>query len=751
MLVRLNRTVRKHNLFLLILACIALTNTSCYAQSIKVKIIGEDSLPVVGASVYNSSSLESTISNENGIFEFANLNIGDTLLISHIGYQSQNIVVTNSVSLPTIYLESSLISLDEIIITNRRNPFKVISEIDIKLNPVNSSQDILKRIPGLFIGQHAGGGKAEQIFLRGFDIDHGTDVAISADGIPVNMVSHAHGQGYADLHFIIPETIDKIDFGKGLYYGDKGNFNTAGYVNFETKESVTSNTIKLELGQFNTQRILGIYDVVNNEKNSAYIASEYLTSDGPFESPQNLNRFNLFGKYTFKPSTSNKINVQLSHFTSDWDASGQIPQRAVDIGLISRFGAIDDTEGGMTSRSNASVKYTKITGEKSSFHQNIFFSKYDFLLFSNFTFFLEDPINGDQIKQKEERVIYGFDNEYNNFYSINNATGNWSVGSYLRKDFISGNELSNTRNKIETLNFIQLGNVSELNLGTYVGNEINMSNWTINTFLRLDYFNYQYQDSLGIPRNKLTDSKAILSPKINITYEQTKNLQFYLKMGKGFHSNDSRVVVAETDRQILPAAYGIDLGLNWKPLPNTFINIAYWYLFLEQEFVYVGDAGIVEPSGRTVRYGLDFSFRYQPLDWIYWNVDANFAHPRSLDEEEGNNFIPLAPDFTLISGLTVNHKSGLYSNLNVRYLDDRPATEDNSIIAEGYTIFDLNAGYEWNKVNFGIQIQNLFDVEWKETQFATLSRLQNEAAAVEEIHFIPGTPLSLKGVVTFKF
>jgi outer membrane receptor protein involved in Fe transport len=222
-------------------------------------------------------------------------------------------------------------------------------------------------------------------------------------------------------------------------------------------------------------------------------------------------------------------------------------------------------------------------------------------------------------------------------------------------------------------------------------------------------------------------------------------------MGKGFHSNDSRVVVAETDRQILPAAYGIDLGLNWKPLPNTFINIAYWYLFLEQEFVYVGDAGIVEPSGRTVRYGLDFSFRYQPLDWIYWNVDANFAHPRSLDEEEGNNFIPLAPDFTLISGLTVNHKSGLYSNLNVRYLDDRPATEDNSIIAEGYTIFDLNAGYEWNKVNFGIQIQNLFDVEWKETQFATLSRLQNEAAAVEEIHFIPGTPLSLKGVVTFKF
>lgn len=745
--------MKKHPITIqtLFIIAISLGVSHSYAQTLSGKILDDSSEPILGASIFSRSTVQSTISDENGLFQLENIAAGDTIFISHIGYESRTLAVFDLVTQLNIQLESALISLDEIIITNRRNPLKVISDIDIKLNPVNSSQDVLKRVPGLFIGQHAGGGKAEQIFLRGFDIDHGTDVTISADGIPINMVSHAHGQGYADLHFIIPETIDKIDFGKGPYYGDKGNFNTAGYVNFETKENVSSNMLKFELGQFNTQRVLGVWNAVNNDEHSAYIASEYLTSDGPFESPQNLDRFNIFGKYTYKPTTSDKIKLQLSHFTSEWDASGQIPQRAVDSGLITRFGAIDDTEGGKTSRTNVSLKYSKILGDKSSFQQHLFYSDYDFLLFSNFTFFLEDPVNADQIKQQENRTIYGFDNEYSNYYSFNNFNGSWSVGSHLRKDLITGNELSNTLNRTETLNFIQLGNVNETNLGAFLENEININKWTMNTSLRLDYFNFQYQDSLSTTISEEVESEAILSPKFSVAYDQSDDLQLYFKAGKGFHTNDSRVVVTERDRQILPAAYGFDLGLNWKPLPNTFVNFAYWYLFLEQEFVYVGDAGIVEPSGQTRRYGLDLSIRYQPVDWLYWNVDANFANPRAIDEEAGNDFIPLAPDFTFISGITITRKSGLYGNLNVRYLDDRPATSDNSINAEGYTVFDLTTGYEWRNINFGIQVQNLFNTEWKETQFATLSRLQDEAEAIEEIHFIPGTPFSLKGVVSYKF
>ena len=267
-----------------------------------------------------------------------------------------------------------------------------------------------------------------------------------------------------------------------------------------------------------------------------------------------------------------------------------------------------------------------------------------------------------------------------------------------------------------------------------------MKKWTFNPSVRLDYFDFKYNDKL-VPEYKTQEaSKVIVSPKFNILYNPTKNLQLYLKTGKGFHSNDTRVVVTDNNKRTLPAAYGYDLGYIWKPTPKMFLNMTYWYLYLEQEFVYVGDAGIVEPSGETERLGVDLSYRYQPFTSLNWNLDANYTHARSINEPEKMNYIPLAPSLTLASGLNFKFKSGLYTGVNVRHLADRPANEDNSLVAEGYTITDLNAGYKWKNMNFGIQIQNLFNTEWNETQFATESRLQNETQSTEEIHFTPGTP-----------
>ena len=243
----------------------------------------------------------------------------------------------------------------------------------------------------------------------------------------------------------------------------------------------------------------------------------------------------------------------------------------------------------------------------------------------------------------------------------------------------------------------------------------------------------------------------IVSPKLNILYNTSQDLQVYLKMGKGFHSNDTRVVLQEDADDIIPAAYGFDIGSIWKPSPKTFFNLAYWYLFLEQEFVYVGDAGIVEPSGRTQRQGVDLSFRYQPFKWMLWNFDANYTYARSMDESKGEDYIPLAPSFTLVSGLNFIFDSGFYGNIDVRHMGDRAANEDYSIVAEGYTITDLSAGYKWEKMSFGIQIQNLFNVEWNETQFATESRLPEELEPVEEIHFTPGTPFFFKGLIQYNF
>lgn len=734
-----------------ILFILMLVNTILYGQTLEGIITDNQEIPLEGAYISHLRNNEHTHSNSRGLFFLQEVAVGDTIQVTHIGYEKEISVLKTVEKKLTIALKQKTISLNEVVILPRIDALNLFTDVDIQINPVNSSQEILRQVPGLFIGQHAGGGKAEQIFLRGFDIDHGTDINITVDGLPVNMVSHAHGQGYADLHFLIPETIDKINFGKGTYYADKGNFTTAGFVGFKTKDRLEKSIIKLETGQFNSQRVLGMFSVLNQSKNSAYVASEYISSDGPFESPQNFNRINIMGKYTGYVNNIDKVAVLVSHFNSKWDASGQIPQRAVENGSISRFGAIDDTEGGYTSRTNILIDYDKYISSNSYIKNSVYYSKYDFELYSNFTFFLNDQINGDQIRQKENRKIYGVSSEYNNSFSVGKTTGSLQAGISLRNDQSLDNELSNTANRIETISQRQFGNINETNFGTYINSSFDIGKWTINPAIRFDYFVFNYNDALLSIYETQSKTKSILSPKFNLLYNQSNRLQFYLKTGKGFHSNDTRVVIAQNGKEILPAAYSADLGFIWKPYSKMLINVAYWNLFLEQEFVYVGDEGIVEPSGKTNRQGVDLSLRYQPLDWLFWDFDANYTHARAIDEPKGNNYIPLAPDFTLVSGLNFMHPSGFYGGFNVKYLKNRPANEDNSIVAEGYTVFDFNSGYQWRNIDFGIQIQNLFNAEWNETQFATESRLENEIYPVEEIHFIPGTPFFIKGMISYKF
>jgi len=386
---------------------VALQGSTIQGQDYHGTILDEYQQAIVGAHVFNKNSSGFDFSDDLGHFFIAHASVGDTLLISYLGFEQIELVIQQIAQPSIIELQAAQISLHEVVISPDINALHLLTDINVHIQPVNSSQEVLRQVPGLFIGQHAGGGKAEQIFLRGFDIDHGTDIALTVDGLPINMVSHAHGQGYADLHFIIPETIDNIDFGKGPYYADQGNFNTAGYVDFKTKNTVEHSTIKAELGQFNSQRLLGLINIAQSAKTQSYAAAEYLRSDGPFESPQNFDRFNFFASYQTDLTETDELDVNVSYFTSEWDASGQVPQRAIDSGQITRFGAIDDTEGGNTSRANIQLEHRKQFGNRTSLTNRFFYSYYDFRLFSNFTFFLNDPINGDQIRQEEQRSIYG--------------------------------------------------------------------------------------------------------------------------------------------------------------------------------------------------------------------------------------------------------------------------------------------------------------------------------------------------------
>ncbi|AEH01802.1 TonB-dependent receptor domain-containing protein [Lacinutrix sp. 5H-3-7-4] len=728
---------------------------SLSAQQLKGVVEDIYSQPLSGVYIYNLNSEAHAHTLDNGAFVIENTKPEDTLSVSLLGFKKLNIVLKKEDFNQglNISLERKIFRLNELVLNQEVEVLNALLKIDVDNNPINSSQEILQKVPGLIIGQHAGGGKAEQLFLRGFDIDHGTDVSINVDGIPVNNVSHAHGQGYSDLHFLIPETIKNLDFGKGPYYANARDFTTAGYVNFKTKNYLDSNVIKLSYGQFNSIRTLGLFNLIDKSKSdNAYVGIEYIETDGPFNTSQNFNRLNLFGKYNTFINSSDRLAITASHFTSRWDASGQIPQRKVDDGTIDRYGAIDDTEGGNTSRTNLNVEFLSEINENTTLKSNVFYSHYDFELYSNFTFFLEDPINGDQIKQKENRNIFGFNAQIDKFYNKDAFDVETTAGIGLRHDKNDDVELSHTLNRNTTLENIQLGDINQTNAFAFYKAKFDFGRFEITPGLRLEYFKFLYNDKLLETYNTQSETKTALLPKLNIVFRQNENLQWFLKSGIGFHSNDARVVVAQEGEDILPKAYGVDFGTIYKPFSKLFLNATVWYLHLDQEFVYVGDAGIVEPSGKTKRLGLDLGLRYELNEYLYLNTDATLTQARAIDEVDGEDHIPLAPSFTLVGGLALKDFNNFSGSFRYRYIDDRPANEDYSVTAEGYFVTDFNINYQFNKnLNLGVSIENLFDVEWNETQFLTESRLQNEAASVEEIHFTPGTPFNAKMILTYKF
>lgn len=727
---------------------LSLCSTSLFAQVLKGKISTTGDFPLADVYLQNLRSKKHAHTNEAGFFLMKDVRRGDSIRVTLLGYLPVTTVVDGFVM--NISLSPANFQANEVVVSEGINHLSSVAAVDLATSPVNSAQELLRKVPGLFIGQHAGGGKAEQLFLRGFDLDHGTDINISVDGMPVNMVSHAHGQGYADLHFLIPELVEKIDFDKGPYHADKGNLATAGYVAFQTKDRLDHSSLTLEGGKFNTFKGLGLINLVNDAKQAAYVAGSYMKTDGPFEASQDFKRLNLMGKYTRLFNNLDKLSFSVMHFNSSWLASGQIPQRAVDEGLISRFGAIDANEGGKTSRSNLNLQYDQFINESTSLKSSAFYSRYDFGLYSNFTFFLNDPVNGDQIKQQEGRNIYGLQSVLSKKYSSAAADYGMQFGAGLRADQVKDIELSHTLNRRTTLEQVQFGDVSEINAYAFLNTEIDMGKLLINPAVRLDYFNFKYIDHLNGNFAART-GKATLSPKLNFLYNQSKDLQFFLKMGKGFHSNDSRVVIAKNTQEILPAAYGADLGASWKPAPRLILNAALWYLYLQQEFVYVGDEGVIEPSGRTSRKGIDFGLRYQLNNWFFLNGDMTYNHGRALDEPEVANYIPLAPPFTFTGGLSMKDLNNFSGSIKARYLASRPANGDNSVIAKGYFITDANVNYTLKRFTFGIITENIFNRAWNETQFATESKLQNEPLPVEEIHFTPGTPFSIRATVSLRF
>jgi hypothetical protein len=720
------------------------------------KVIGKENEILPGAHVLINEIATGTIADEYGNFRLKNISPGNyTVTVSFVGYESYTqslYVADNSHAVLACRLTPGDVQLNDLVIQSSADrTINSLSPLDIKLRPTSTSQDILRMVPGLFIAQHAGGGKAEQIFLRGFDIDHGTDLNLEVDGLPVNMVSHAHGQGYSDLHFVIPELINYVDFEKGPYYADKGDFSTAGFVDFQTKNSLDENFVKMEGAQFGSFRTVAGVNLFSTKKpnTTGYIGSEFFRSDGFVESSQNFKRFNATTKISTQLNDTDQLTFGASFFTSRWDASGQIPTRAVESGMITRFGAIDNTEGGKTSRANLFIKHTHQFANGAYLIQQAYGVHYDFDLFSNFTFYLNDPENGDQINQKESRLIYGYKSTYNAQGQIFGKNITTEAGIGMRLDDVNNIGLSRAVRR-SFLNDIMDGDINESNINGFISETIALNEtWSMNTAIRLDYFNFRYGDKLENTDRSV--AKATVSPKMSVNYQLNKNTQLYVRSGLGFHSNDARVVTSQGGKEILPRAYGVDVGMNAKVTDRLYVSTALWGLDLDQEFVYVGDEGVVEPSGKTRRAGIDFSFRYELFPWLFLDSDINVTKPKAKGKPEGQNYIPLAPTISSIGGLAFKMKNGLNGTLRYRYIGDRAANEDNSVVAKGYLLTDAVVNYTRQKFEVGLSAENIFNVKWNEAQFDTASRLFDEPEPVSEIHFTPGTPLFLKARMSFFF
>lgn len=744
--------------FVLIFIFIALPFMTFAHNIIKGKVLGEESnAPLPGATILLKGSTEGTSTDEWGNFSINTDYASGVLVISYIGYKSQEVEFTSHTEFLVVRLQPDIVDLSTVRISaGRISPMVSIAQVDLNVRSVNTSQDVLRIVPGLFIAQHAGGGKSEQIFLRGFDADHGTDVDVSVDGIPVNMVSQAHGQGYADLHWLIPELISEVDFAKGPYYANHGDFNTAGYVEFKTINTLEHNLIKFEAGEFNTFRTVGLFNLLGEKAKqtgkNAFVGMEYFLSDGPFENPQNFNRLNMFFKYNQIVDQNNMFTVMATLFNSKWNQSGQVPLTAINEGMITRWGSIDPSEGGNTQRYNISVKSMHQLPRGGIFNNQLYYSRYNFDLYSNFTFFLVDSINGDEIRQKENRNLLGYNAEYVKSYSLaKNNTIETRIGGGFRYDGINNSQLLNTRERYIIIDTSTFGDIYENNVNLYGQMTWQKNKWMINFGLRFDGFKFEYTDKTLPVYTDYSKYQYIVSPKLNVSYNVSENIALFLKFGRGFHSNDARVVTRNDSLPTLPAATGADLGINLKPASRIIINAAFWYMYLQSELVWSGDAGTWEPSGRTNHYGADLSVRWQIVNWLYFDGDINYCIPRLIDAPKGENYLPLAPLLTSTGGLTFNHPSGLSSSIRYRYMSERPADETASIKTQPYFVVDLKVSYQLKMWTFHATIENLLNTEWNEAQFAGDYRVTSLSKPQYGLTFTPGTPFFLKCGVSLQF
>ncbi len=657
---------------------------------------------------------------------------------------------------------------------------RTVRDRDLKLRPMQRPSDLLRVTPGLMVVQHAGGGKASQYLLRGFDADHGTDVALGFDGLPINMVSHGHGQGYADTNWIIPELVERVEVTKGPYLADNGDFSTAGSVNLVSRTQGES-FVSAGGGSFGTLRAVGIA-APSLGRWHPLLAAEGVRTDGPFVHPEDFRKLNLYGKLTCDLGARSTVSLAATSYGGSWNASGQIPGRAVQAGLVDYFGALDPSEGGRSSRRNLYARYQARPDDFSEVEALAYTGTYDFTLYSNFTFFSRDPLHGDEIQQRDRRTITGGRTSYRWLRPWRGILFDSRVGATARADLIR-NGLTDVQAR-QPLRPVVADDVREWAVGAFAQEEVQLLRWLrVVGGLRLDHFSFGVSDRMppgtGAPGASGDRGATRLSPKASLVISPAASTDLFLNFGYGFHSNDARGVVRAQDpvTPLVPTV-GYELGARTRLLDRRLeLAAALWGIDIDSETVWVGDEGTTEAAGATRRLGVELEGRLQILPWLFADLDVTWADAAFRENAGNGRAVALAPRLTASGGLSALGAGGWRGGLRGLHIAERPATEDGFLRAQATSLVDLFAAYRWRAWELSLTLENLIDRRYKAAQFATVTRLPGEASVeapppagacpagtrvatdpasgnfrgCEDVSFSPGNPFSFRLMASYYF
>ncbi|MEZ5938471.1 MAG: TonB-dependent receptor [Hyphomonadaceae bacterium] len=629
----------------------------------------------------------------------------------------------------------------------------IVGEADLEIRPLQRPGELAEVIPGMVAAQHSGNGKANQYYLRGFNLDHGTDFAASFDGVPLNLIAHPHMSGYLDLNFLIPDVVESVSFQKGTAYAANGDHSAAASADFISHDMPHHSFAELDVTDHDDYRALLLAGRDVGETGQLYGALQYEWGDGYNTRPSELDKYAGFLKYSLDWGDA-RFHVEWVGYDNDWYATDQMPLRAMQSGLIDRYGTLDPDLGGHTDRNILSAGLT--WDDDNSLL--VYGESYNFRLFNNPTFYLNDPVRGDEFAQITDRTALGARGKMGRTAQLGGFNVDWRLGSDIRTDFIERDGLSLTEDR-QPYQVIRDDNGTVTTADVWADATIHWTDALRTTIgARQDVIWYDF-DAVQ-PENSGSDSDSIFSPKILAAYRFTEAFEAYASYGKSFHTNDPRGGVTTVDpvtgdpvdpSDVFVRSKGGEIGVRYQPSSTFNISLAVFNLDSDSELIFVGDAGTSEPSGATRRYGTEVNAFWRPMDWLAFDASGAWSHSRFKDVPRDEERIPNALDFVGSAGATVTLGEGWEGSARIRYLGESALAEDNSVRSDPSFLMNVGVSKDFGPFYVGLDILNITDSKDNEIEYYYESRLAGETDPVLDRLIHPLEPRTFRLVLRKNF